>query len=256
MEKLNQPVLNKVKSIFEEIVKEKDLLNSNVSVLVKTLTPEEAIGQPGRRDFPIIEGKERVIEAEFSGTKAHVFTDSPGEFIGNIEEIIKLNLDSNKARAIFIATLNAVLKKIGLIENTIHCKDEEPEKCAKEIAEYVLAKWGKIKIGLIGLNPAIAESLVSVFGKENIKLTDRNKKNIGLNKFGVDIWDGDKDTERLIRESEAVILTGTTMANGSFDGIYSYIQQYNKNYLIYGVTAAGICNLLELDRVCFYGRKK
>lgn len=254
MEKLNQPVLNKVKSIFEEIVKEKDLLNNNVSVLVKTLTPEEAIGQPGRRDFPIIEGKERIIEAEFSGTKAHVFTDSPGEFIGNIEEIIKLDLDNNKTRAIFIATLNAVLKKIGLIENTMHCKDEEPEKCAKEIAEYVLAKWGKIKIGLIGLNPAIAESLVSVFGKENIKITDRNKKNISLNKFGVDIWDGDTDTERLIRESKAVILTGTTMVNGSFDGIFSYIKQYNKNYLIYGVTAAGICYLLELERVCFYGR--
>ena len=256
MEKLNQSVLDKVKSKFEEIVKEKNLLHNNVSVLVKTLTPEEAIGQPGRRDFPIMEGKERVIEAEFSGAKAHVFTDSPGEFIGNIEGIMKLNLDNNKARAIFIATLNAVLKKIGLIKNTIHCKDEEPEKCAKEIAEYVLTKWGKIRIGLIGLNPAIAESLVSVFGKKNIKITDRNKKNIGLNKFGVDIWDGNKDTERLIRESGAVILTGTTMVNGSFDGIFSCIKQYKKNYLIYGVTAAGICCLFELDRSCFYGRDK
>ncbi len=255
MNDINQSVLGLAKSKFEEIVKEKDLFSSKVSVLVKTLTPEEVIGQPGRRDYPIIEGKERVIEADFMGAKAHVFTDSPGEFIGKIEDVINFNLDSNKKRAIFIGTLNAVLKKLDSIKDTLHCRDEEPEKCAKEIAAHVLEKWGKVNVGLIGLNPAIAESVVSVFGKENVKITDRNKNNIDLNKFGVDVWDGDKDSERLIKESEVVILTGTTMVNGSFDNIFSIIKKHKKKYLIYGVTAAGVCYLLGLERICFYGRE-
>ncbi|MFC2060966.1 Rossmann-like domain-containing protein [Elusimicrobiota bacterium] len=255
MNNINQAILNIAKSKLEEIVKEKELLTNNISVLVKTLTPEEAIGQPGRRDFPIIEGKERVIEAEFMGARSHVFTDSPGEFIGNIEEVIRMDLDSNKNRAIFIGTLNAVLKKLGYIKDTIHCRNEEPEKCAKEIGEHVLEKWGKVRVGLIGLNPAIAESLVSAFGNENIKVTDRNRKNIGQNKFGIQIWDGNKDTEKLIKESEVIILTGTTIVNGSFDSIFSLIKRFEKEYLIYGVTATGICNLLGLERICFYGRE-
>lgn len=256
MYKKDSTILEQAKSKLKDIIESNDLYNNKISILVKTLTPEEAIGQPGRRDFPIIEGKERVIEAEFLGSRAHVFTDSPGEFIGSIEEIMKFRLKNNKERAIFIATLNAVLKKVGLIKDTIHCKDEDPEKCAKEIAEYISEKWGEINVGLIGLNPAIAEALVATFGEQNIKITDRNKKNIGINIFGVQIWDANKETERLIKESYVVILTGTTMVNGSFDNIFSLIERYNKNYLIYGVTASGICYLYGLDRICFYGRDK
>jgi len=51
-----------------------------------------AIGEPGRRDFPIIIGKERVIEAEVLGARAHVFTDSTKEFFGKLKEILNLPL--------------------------------------------------------------------------------------------------------------------------------------------------------------------
>ena len=43
------------KSRLEEIIRENDLNDSGISVLVKTISPEEAIGVPGRRDFPIVE---------------------------------------------------------------------------------------------------------------------------------------------------------------------------------------------------------
>ncbi|MGQ9510020.1 MAG: hypothetical protein ACUVTN_11610, partial [Thermodesulfobacteriota bacterium] len=75
-------VLLGVKKKFSEIIKENKLDDVRVSVLVKTLSPEEAIGEPGRRDFPILIGKERVIEAEVLGARAHAFTDSPREFLG------------------------------------------------------------------------------------------------------------------------------------------------------------------------------
>lgn len=239
---------------LKELIAKNELSEVSVSVLVKTLTPQEAIGEPGRRDFPIIIGKERVIEAKVLTARAHAFTDSPGEFVGKLREILDLSLASNKERAVFIATLNAVLKYLNLTEKTLHCKNEDPERCAKEIASHILGKWAKARIGLIGLNPAIAESLVSTFGKENVKITDLNKENISSMKFGVKIWDGNEMTEELVKQSDVILITGTTLVNSSFDNIIHFIQNHGKDYLIYGVTCAGICSLTGLNRICPYGR--
>jgi uncharacterized protein (DUF4213/DUF364 family) len=218
--------------------------------LVKTLTPEEAIGVPGRRDFPIILGKERVVEADFIGARAHAFTDSPGEFMGHLKEVLNFPLTSNRERSIYVATLNAILKHLNLVENTIHCKDEDPERCGNEIASQIMETWGKIKVGFIGLNPAIAENLVKIFGAENVKITDLNKQNVNSFRNGVEIWDGNKMTEELVKRSDVVLVTGTTFVNGTIDAIMQYIRHYKKDYLIYGVTGAGICKLLGLNRIC------
>ncbi len=223
--------------------------------MVKQLTPEETIGKPLRRDFPIVEGKERVVEAEFQGAKAHAFTDSPKEFIGKLKDVVTMPLATNGERAIFIATMNAVLKHLNIIETTLHCKDEEPEKCAREIASHIHNTLKLKKVGLIGLNPAILEALSTTFGSENVKVTDLNRQNIGSVKYGVDIWDGNTMKEKLVQESDVVLLTGTTLVNNTFDGIWKVIQQHNKDYLIYGVTSAGICKLTGLHRICPYGRK-
>ena len=232
-------VLENSKIKLAEIVTKNKLLDAHVSVLVKTLTPEEAIGEPGRRDFPIILGKERVLEADLLGARAHAFTDSPGEFMGNLRAVFNLPLTSNRERSIYVATLNAVLKYLNLIEKTIHCRDEDPERCGKEIASQLLGRYGKTKVGLIGLNPALAENLIETFGVENVRITDLNKQNINSFKYGVKIWDGNKMTEELIKQSNVILITGTTLANGTFDHIMHCIQNFRKDYLIYGVTGAG-----------------
>jgi uncharacterized protein (DUF4213/DUF364 family) len=247
-------VLENSKNQLAEIVAKNRLLDAQVSVLVKTLTPEEAIGVPGRRDFPIILGKERVVEAEVLGAKAHAFTDSPGEFVGNLKEVLNLPLTSNRERSIYVATLNATLKYLNLIENAIHCKDEDPERCGKEIASQLLKKLGKVKVGFIGLNPAIAENLIENFGAENVRITDLNKQNVNASKYGVKVWDGNKMTEELIKESDVILITGTTFVNGTFDSIVHSVRHYKKDYLIYGVTGAGICKLMGFNRICPYSR--
>ncbi|MDI7260539.1 MAG: DUF364 domain-containing protein [Thermodesulfobacteriota bacterium] len=249
-------VLENSKIQLAEIVATNRLLDAHVSVLVKTLTPQEAIGEPGRRNFPIILGKERVIEAEILGTKAHAFTDSPGEFMGDLKGVLNLPLTSNRERSIYVATLSATLKYLNLIENTIHCKDEDPERCGKEIASQLLKKWGKVKVGFIGLNPAIAENLIETFGIENVRITDLNKQNIHSFKCGVKIWDGNEMTEELIKQSDVILVTGTTFVNRTFDHIMHCVQNYRKDYLIYGVTGAGICKLLGLNRICPYSRNQ
>lgn len=255
-EQNNSLFLEKSKVMLSKIIKEKKLGNINVSVLVKQLTAQEAIGEPGRRDFPIIEGKERVVEAQILDAKGHSFTDSPGEFIGKLKEILDLPLTTNTNRAIYTAALNAILRHFGLCEKTVHCKDEEPVECAKEIASHIQKTWGNIKVGLIGLNPAIAESLVETFGPENVLITDLNKDNIDRVKWGVTIWDGREKTELLVKQSDLTLMTGTTLVNATFDAIMRYINKYGKNYLVYGVTVAGIARLLDINRICPYGRNQ
>ena len=256
MKNIETFVLENSKNQLAEIVTKNKLNDAQVSVLVKTLTPEEAIGVPGRRDFPIILGKERVVEAEVLGAKAHAFTDSPGEFVGNLKEVLNLPLTSNRERSIYVATLNAALRYINIIEKTIHCRDEDPERCGREIASQILERWGKAKIGFIGLNPAVAENLTETFGTENIRITDLNKQNIHSFKCGVRIWDGNEMTEELIKQSDVILITGTTFVNGTFDPIMNCIRNYKKDYVIYGVTGAGICKLMGLNRICPYSRNQ
>ncbi len=247
-------ILEQTRVQARKIAEKEHLLDVAVTVLAKPLTPEEAIGKPGRRDFPILIGKERVIEATLLGSVGHAYTDSPQEHLGTLKEILNLELNTNQNRAIYVATLNALLGSLKMVDKTVHCKDDEPEECALEIADTVLKKYGRTDVGLIGLNPAIAERLVDTFGPDHVRITDLAEDNIGQHRFGVEIWDGNKRTEDLIEASDVVIFTGTTLINDTFGQIWDLIQTQGKNYLTYGVTAAGVSRLLGFERICPCGR--
>lgn len=249
------PILEITGVRFKKIVTDNNLLNANVTVLAKPLTPEEAIGTPGRRDFPIIIGKERILEATFLNAKGHAFTDAAREFVGTLAEVIDLALTSNQTRAIYVATLNAVLSHLGLVKATVHCKDEDPEICGAEIARHILDLHGKVVVGLIGLNPAIGDHLVRVFGADHILISDLYRDNIGRRRFGVEVWDGASQTADLVEKSDVVLMTGTTLQNGTFDDIWAAIKAKGKHGIVYGVTAAGVCALTGIERICPCGRE-
>lgn len=251
---MTDPVLKTARTRFTEIVEKNGLLDVEISVLAKPLSAEEAIGTPGRRDFPIILGKERVVEASVLGSKGHAFTDSPREFMGTLADVLDLELVTNQERAIFTATLNATLSHLGLVAATVHCKDDDPEKCALEVASAVTRQGDAASVGLIGLNPAIAERLVEAFGAERVCITDLNRENVGQIRFGVEVWDGGKRNGELIDNSSVIVLTGTTLINGTFDGIWDRIKASGKRCLVYGVTAAGVAKLVGFDRICPHGR--
>lgn len=250
------------RSRFAEIIGAKGLLDVEVAVRVSALTAEQAIGHPTRRDYPIIEGKEVVVEAIVNGAKAHAFTDTPRDFGGTLRDILALPLASNDERAVFLATMNATLRSLGMLDATLHCRDNDPEKCAAEIVRHVgerlseasIGHKGEGNVGLIGLNPAIAEALVKAFGPARVRMTDLNPKNIGTERFGVTIWDGRTQTRQLIEQSAVVIVTGTTLVNGTFDAIRGETLARGKQLLPFGVTAAGVCKLLGWDRICPYAR--
>lgn len=252
---MSDAALERTRSMLRKMAGAAGLLGTDVSVLARPLTPEEAIGTPGRRDFPILTGKERVVEARVGTGRGHAFTDTPREFLGRLSEVVAITFGDSGDRAIYVATLNATLGHLGRVEGAVHCRDDDPERCGAEIAAALQERIGDGGVvGLIGFNPAIADHLVRTFGPRRVRIADLNPDNVGQDKYGVVVVDGASQIEELINAADIVLLTGTTLVNGSFDFIWGKIMDGGKTGLVYGVTAAGICALLGFERICPYGR--
>jgi hypothetical protein len=246
-----KPVIIEAKEKLQSIAAQKHLGETAVKVTIGTLSAKQAIGSPKRQDFPLLQGKEVMIEAEFHGNYGQAFTDKPSDFSGSLNDVLELKLDKSDKRAIFIATLNAVAAHLGLVSETRHCRDEEPEECAAEIARYILNNTGRVKVGLTGLQPAILENLVLAFGRDNVRCTDLNPDNIGTVKYGAQIWDGRTDTGKLIKWCDLLLVTSSAIVNGTFDEIREKAAAQGKKMIIFGVTGAGVATLTGMERVCF-----
>lgn len=229
---------------FQSLVETHEWQGRTIDVRVKTLKPEEAIGNPEHNDYPIIKGRERMMEAEFLGERGQAFTDMYGNFVGTLGDVSSMSLDNNYRRAVFLATLNAVSRHLGIVDKTIHCKDEDPPKCSKELALYVTKNFSRPKIALVGLQPRMAESLAREF---DVRVTDLDPDNIGTTKFGISIL-GPEHTIANIEWSDLVIATGSTLTNDTLCEVIG-----KKPAIVYGVTIAAPAHFLKLTRFCPYG---
>jgi len=91
-----------IKDKFCQLINNEDIWSSRINVVnVRSLTPQEAIGNPERDDFPLLKGKEVMIQADFRGNKGQAFTDMPGNYSGTLRDIFELPLINNFQRAIF-----------------------------------------------------------------------------------------------------------------------------------------------------------
>jgi len=241
-----------LKKALNDIAAEKDLMESEVNITAKILTPEEAIGKTERKDFPLLQGKESLIQADFKKALGQAFTDTPRSFRGKLKEILKLRLTDNGERALFVATLNALMRYVGMVNGTIHCKNKEPELCAKEIARAVIDKYSPdVRIGIVGFQPAIIDNFSTRLSAENLNVTDLDIDNINKIKYGVFIWDGKEMTEELFKTCDVILATGSTIVNDSLSQLISLSDKYQKPLYLYGTTIAGASKLLNLKRLCF-----
>ena len=227
---------------FRKLVAEHNIASEEISISGKVLTNEEAIGAPDRKDFPLLTGKERLMQAEFKGFKGQAFSDMPGPFNGTIASIIEKEPQNNWERAVLIASLNAVCAYLGIADKTVHCKDNEPEECARQLATYIKENYGNAKIALVGLQPSMLEALSGEFTVRNL---DLDKDKIGSIKFGVEIEDGVSKQEQVLDWCDIIIATGSTCSNGS---IVNYLDR--KPVLFYGTTVSGTAALMNLPRFC------
>lgn len=219
-----------------------DILSEKIVVTARALSTQEAIGNPEHDDYPIQKGKEKIMQADFKGSLGQAFTDHFGNFEGTLKDIIDLPLINNFQKAVFISALNAVLRYKNLINKTIHCKDEEPVECAEKLVAHIKERYGDVKITQIGFQPRMAQYLSPVF---KMRLIDLDPDNIGKIKQGV-LVEGKDVTQDAINWCDLLLVTGTTVANGTIELFLN-----KKDIIFYGTTIAGAAALMGWDRFCY-----
>jgi len=226
---------NDIKERFFSLIKEKDLMFTRVEVVsARTLTPQEVIGKPERDDFPLLKGKEVMIQADFNESLGQAFTDMPGNYSGSLGEILDMSLDNNFKRAVFIATLNTVLRYLNYISKTVHCKDKEPGECAAHLVNYIKERFGNPRIAFIGMQPSMVEALATHF---KLRVVDLDPNNVGQKRCGVLIEDV-AHTKGIISWADLIMATGTTVVNDTLTPLL-----IEKPIIFYGVTIAGVAYL-------------
>ncbi len=231
-----------LKNEFEKIALKNNLLNEEIEVKARPLTPEEAIGNPTDRDYPLVKGRERLMDAQFKDARGQAFTNMYGDFSGTISDVLNLKLNTNYERAVFIATLNAALRHLNLVGRTIHCRNDEARECAKKAVEFIKKEFGNPKIFLIGFQPRFAELFSQNF---ELKITDLDDDEIGKNVNGV-VVENEKNTNKNIEWADLLWITGTTVVNDTIKEFLSV----RKDKIFYGTTIAGVAYLLKLKRFC------
>ncbi len=245
-------ILEKAKNEFIRVCNKRSL-DLNQIVIVHPLLPHDAIGDAGG-DFVIKKGKEYVIEARFENSRGQAFTSIPCEWKGTLEETLFLELSDVSNRGIFVSAMNAALRSLGIAIGTIHCRDEDPTNCGPEIAQQLSVRFGSKRFGLVGLQPAILKGLTNRFTPESVRVVDLNPDNIGSLKFGVEIWDGQTDLQRLVEWSDVGLATGSSIVNGTIDEIVRCFKDDGKPLVFFGNTISGAAVLLGLYRICPFGR--
>jgi uncharacterized protein (DUF4213/DUF364 family) len=233
-----------IRERLTKIIEDNNLESEEVVIKAVPLSPQEAIGNPEDKDYPLVIGRERLMQAEFRNCFGQAFTDMYGNFSGRLSDIINMDLTNNFRRAIFISSLNAVVRYLGLTERTIHCRDNEPRQCSFELVNHIAENYGHPKIAMVGLQPRIVEVLSPRF---ELKVTDLDQGNIGTEKFGVMIQGPDKTPENL-EWCDMALVTGTTVANDTIDQF-----RVDKPVVFYGITIAGTAKLLGLNHWCRFG---
>ena len=224
-----------------ELWEENNLLGESIAIKARTLTVHEAIGDPEGVDFPLQKGKERLMEADFRGAKGQAFTDQFGDFTGTLADVASMPLENNFRRAVFVASVNATVRGLGLCDRTIHCRDKEPGECAGKFRTFISERYGDVRITQIGFQPKIIQSLAERF---SLRVLDLDPDNIGTIQYGTRI-EGPAQKDEALAWADLLVVTGSTLAN---DTVGTFL--CDRPAIFYGTTIAGAAALMGWERFC------
>ena len=237
-------ILERFTQAVESLISEHSLENEMVSVSARPLTPEEAIGNPSHSDYPLLKGKERMMQAVFQDTPGQAFSDHTGNFTGSLSRVLGLSMDSNFHRALLVATGNAVLRKMRVISKSCHCKDHDPVMCASYLAD-TLSSSSRKRVGMIGDQPRLLEAVVRNF---EVRVCDRDPEKIGTVQSGIVIEDAEVYGD-IKKWADLLLITGTTLVNDTIDSFTGDVP-----IVYYGITISGAAQLLGFNHFCPLGR--
>ena len=227
---------------FKKLVSQHDLMDETVVINGRPLSNEEAIGTPDRKDFPLLTGREQLMQAEFRESKGQAFTDKPGSFTGTLARIIQSSPENNFERAVWISTMNAVCAYLGCTSKTIHCKNNDPESCASDLITFLNEKHKGKKIALVGYQPSLLERLTEDYP---LRVLDLSRDKVGTEQYGLKIEHGIKNRLEVLDWCDLILCTGSTVVNGTLP---DYLN--SKPVYFYGTTVSGAAALMGLDRFC------
>ncbi|MDD4163225.1 MAG: DUF364 domain-containing protein [Methanothrix sp.] len=250
-EKLKRDLLEEAKGRFIALLELQSNACESVNlrdelVISRPLSVSEAIGETGRDDFPLIRGKEVLMQAVYRGAVGQAFTAASGGFRGSLGDVLEMPINGCFERGVLIATMNAVLRYMGKIEKTVHCRDDGPRRCAASMSEWIKEQDVK-RVGLVGLQPALLEALVCALGPERVMVSDLAEA--GADRCQVRVLDG-MQAEQMLESCQLLLITGSTLANGTIDDLMDAARGCNSRVVFYGSTAAGAAYLLGQERWC------
>lgn len=232
-----------IREDFQRVVREHNLADERVEVSCRALDAQEAIGTPEHDDYPILKGKEVIVEAVFHGARGHAFASSFEQMSYPLHDLVAMELDVLAKRASFFAALNAVYRYLGIIDKTVHCKDAEPQECARQLLSTVDFPP---KVLLIGFQPRFLDVLA---GARELRVIDLDPDNIGRVVSGVTV-EPPEMTDDALKWCDMIFATGSTIVNGT---ITKFLDQ-PKPAVFYGVTIGAPGKILGLNTYCACGR--
>lgn len=240
-------IYQEIQKRFQNLLNQYQLDTTEIILTSKGLSPEEAIGITDRKDYPILTGKEIMLQAEYKGSFGQAFTDAPAEFYGSLDDILKMDLFQDAhARGLYFAAMNAVLKHLGLIDHTVHCRTKEPAECAPKYIEWMKQQYSSSKIALVGYQPSLLQTLSSD-PDFTVRCLDLNPDNVGQERFGIKVDHGINDYSDVVLDwADLILCTGSVFANATMD----YYIGIDKEVLFFGITGAAPVYLLGLKRYC------
>lgn len=224
------------------------LLDTALQVEIRKLPPEKAIGNTTERDYPIWKGKEGIVEARVGNGVGQAFTAVPANFDARLADVFDLDLDgTDKAavanRGVFVASVNAMCVHLGIADKAVHCRDEGPKDCARDLIGVIRAgSPDDSRITLVGCQPRMIETLAAAY---SLRVIDLDPDNIGRTISGVTI-EGEEMTDEALDWCDIALVTGSTLVNGTIDRFVGL----KCHTVFYGITIAGAAALLRLARFC------
>ena len=240
-----QELYRRLREALENIIRLHGLDKSPIILKSRGLSPEEAIGTTKRRDYPILAGKEIMLQAQFGHALGQAFTDAPSDFSGTLDEVLALDTENDAhSRGLLVATLNAVMRFTGDIDHTVHCRNDELELCAEKHAANIRERFGAPRITLAGYQPALTARLSQEF---SLRVLDMNPQFVGSVRSGITVEHGEENYHDAVLDwSDIVLCTGSTLCNGTFVNFVDL----GKPVVFFGISGAAASRLFGLDRFC------
>ena len=228
-----------IRQSFLDVVNAKGIAYNTVTVR----SPDYAIADGGD-----LNGKEVRLSGEYEGVFCECYTSYPGEFSGTVAELTQLDIENKPIdRSIYIAGINAILNRYELADECLRCVESDRDKCADQIVRQFKRNNGSVNCLLAGYQPHMAKALVEALP---LRILDLNPTNIGKTVHGITIEDGTTAYQDAIQWAEVIVCSGSALTNGT---LYDYLK-LPKDVQFYGTTIAGVARMLQLRRICPFGR--